>query len=143
MIPFVLFVLLIYSFFLSRMKTGRYIVATAGNPEAARRPGSINVARVRTLGFALAGHDRRIGRPGLRVTPGPAWPPRSHGGSLVLFGVAAAVIGGTSLFGGRGKMIYALLGGVVIAAVFNGLGLMGIAAAGTGHGHRRRADPRR
>jgi len=51
-------------------------------------------------------------------------------GNLVLYPVAAAVIGGTSLFGGRGKMIHALLGGVVIAAVFNGLALMGISAAG-------------
>ncbi len=48
----------------------------------------------------------------------------------MLFGVAAAVIGGTSLFGGRGKMLHALLGGFVIAAVFNGLALMGISAAG-------------
>jgi D-xylose transport system permease protein len=51
-------------------------------------------------------------------------------GNLVLYAVAAAVIGGTSLFGGRGKMIHALLGGVVIATVFNGLALMGISAAG-------------
>ena len=127
-IPFVLFVLLIYSFFLSRMKTGRYIYAIGGNPEAARRAG-INVARVRTLGFALAGLTAGLAglvyesRQGSMATD-------IDGGSLVLFGVAAAVIGGTSLFGGRGKMIHALLGGVVIAAVFNGLGLMGIAAAG-------------
>ena len=54
-----------------------------------------------------------------------------NGGQYVLYGVAAAVIGGTSLFGGRGKMLHALLGGIVIATVFNGLGLMGINAAGT------------
>ena len=53
-----------------------------------------------------------------------------NGGQLVLYGVGAAVIGGTSLFGGRGKPLHALLGGIVIAAVFNGLGLMGISAAG-------------
>ena len=52
------------------------------------------------------------------------------GGTMVLFCVAAAVIGGTSLFGGRGTMSNALLGGVVIAVVFNGLGLMGINVAG-------------
>ena len=52
------------------------------------------------------------------------------GGTLVLYAVAAAVIGGASLFGGRGKPINALLGGIVIGAVFNGLGLMGISAAG-------------
>ncbi|HEY2005035.1 MAG TPA: hypothetical protein VGG87_01230, partial [Solirubrobacteraceae bacterium] len=127
-IPFVLFVLLVFSFFLGRMRTGRYIYAIGGNPEAARRAG-INVAMVRTLGFVLAGLTAGLAglvyesRQGSMATD-------IDGGSLVLFGVAAAVIGGTSLFGGRGKMIHALLGGVVIAAVFNGLGLMGIAAAG-------------
>ena len=53
-----------------------------------------------------------------------------NGGQLVLYAVAAAVIGGTSLFGGRGKLLHALLGGIVIATMFNGLGLMGISAAG-------------
>ena len=46
------------------------------------------------------------------------------GGRLVLYAVAAAVIGGTSLFGGRGKMIHALLGGIVIATIYNGMGLI-------------------
>jgi D-xylose transport system permease protein len=50
------------------------------------------------------------------------------GGTLVLYAVAAAVIGGTSLFGGRGKMIHALLGGMVIATIYNGMGLIGLAA---------------
>ncbi len=127
-IPVVLFILLVFSFFLSRMRTGRYIYAIGGNPEAARRAG-INVAMVRTLGFALAGVTAGLAglvyesRQGSMATD-------IDGGSLVLFGVAAAVIGGTSLFGGRGKMVHALLGGIVIAAVFNGLGLIGIAAAG-------------
>ena len=61
----------------------------------------------------------------------------------MLYAVAAAVIGGTSLFGGRGKPLHALLGGIVIAAVFNGLGLMGVSAAVPGHGDRGRADRRR
>ena len=51
------------------------------------------------------------------------------GGNLVLFAVAAAVIGGASLFGGRGKPLNALLGGFVIAVVVNGLALMGVSAA--------------
>ena len=50
------------------------------------------------------------------------------GGTLVLFAIAAAVIGGTSLFGGRGKMVHALLGGLVVATIFNGMGLIGLAA---------------
>ncbi|MDQ6835008.1 MAG: ABC transporter permease [Actinomycetota bacterium] len=127
-VPFVLVVLLIYSFFLSRTRTGRYIYAIGGNPEAARRAG-INVAMVKTLGFALAGmtaglaglaYESRLGSMATDI----------DGGQLVLFGVAAAVIGGASLFGGRGRMLNALLGGTVIAVVFNGLGLMGITTAG-------------
>ena len=50
------------------------------------------------------------------------------GGTLVLFAVASAVIGGASLFGGRGKMVHALLGGIVIAAIYNGMGLLGLGA---------------
>jgi D-xylose transport system permease protein len=127
-IPFVLIVILIYSFFLGRTRVGRYLYAIGANPEAARRAG-INVARIRTFGFimcsvtaGLAGlvYESRQGSMSTDI----------DGGNLVLFGVAAAVIGGTSLFGGRGKMVSALLGGVVIGAVFNGLGLMGISSAG-------------
>jgi D-xylose transport system permease protein len=51
------------------------------------------------------------------------------GGTLVLYSVAAAVIGGTSLFGGRGKALHAVLGGLVIAAIYNGMGLLGMSAA--------------
>ena len=50
------------------------------------------------------------------------------GGTLVLYAVAAAVIGGTSLFGGRGKAVHGVLGGIVIAAIYNGMGLLGVAA---------------
>jgi D-xylose transport system permease protein len=52
-----------------------------------------------------------------------------NGGQLVLYAVAAAVIGGTSLFGGRGKMLHALLGGMIIATIANGMGLIGLDAA--------------
>jgi D-xylose transport system permease protein len=127
-VPVVLAILFIYSIFLARTRTGRYIYAIGGNPEAARRAG-INVNLVRTLGFTLAGVTAGLAglvyesRQGSIATD-------IDGGQLVLFGVAAAVIGGTSLFGGRGKPLHALLGGIVIAAVFNGLGLMGITAAG-------------
>jgi D-xylose transport system permease protein len=47
----------------------------------------------------------------------------------VLYAVASAVIGGASLFGGRGKMVHALLGGLVIATIYNGMGLLGLAAS--------------
>ena len=127
-VPFVGVVLLIWSVLLARTKLGRYIYAIGANPEAARRAG-INVALVRTVAFGLCGltagmaglvYESRLGSMATDI----------DGGSLVLYGVAAAVIGGASLFGGRGKPIHALLGGIVIAAVFNGLGLMGISAAG-------------
>ena len=127
-IPVVLVIILGYSWFLGRTRSGRYIYAIGANPEAARRAG-INVNRIRTLGFIMAAVTAGLA--------GLAYESRQgsistdiDGGNLVLFGVAAAVIGGTSLFGGRGKMVHALLGGVVIAAVFNGLALMGISAAG-------------
>jgi D-xylose transport system permease protein len=127
-VPIVLVVLLLYSWLLSRTRLGRYLYAIGANPEAARRAG-INVARVRTLGFVLCAltagmaglvYESRLGSMATDI----------DGGTLVLYGVAAAVIGGASLFGGRGKPLHALLGGVVIAAVFNGLGLMGISTAG-------------
>jgi D-xylose transport system permease protein len=127
-VPFVLVVLLAWSFLLGRTRLGRYIYAIGANPEAARRAG-INVARIRTIAFMLCSltagmaglvYASRLGSIATDI----------DGGTLVLYAVAAAVIGGASLFGGRGKAIHALLGGIVIAAVFNGLGLMGISTAG-------------
>lgn len=127
-VPFVAVVLIAWSIVLGRTRLGRYIYAIGANPEAARRAG-INVARVRTLGFMLCSltagmaglvYESRLGSMATDI----------DGGSLVLYAVASAVIGGASLFGGRGKPLHALLGGVLVAAVFNGLGLMGINAAG-------------
>jgi D-xylose transport system permease protein len=127
-IPFVGLVLLAYSIFLGRTRLGRYMYAIGGNPEAARRAG-INVPRVRRLAFLLSGMTAGIA--GLvyvsflgSISTGV------DGGTYTLYGVAAAVIGGASLFGGRGKPLHALLGGLVIAVVYNGLALMGISAAG-------------
>ena len=124
----VLLVIGVWSFLLARTKIGRYIYAIGANPEAARRAG-INVPWVRTIAFmlcsftgGLAGlvYASRLGSIATDIEVG----------NFVLYAVAAAVIGGTSLFGGRGKMLHALLGGMVIAVVFNGLALMGISAAG-------------
>jgi D-xylose transport system permease protein len=126
-VPFVVLVLLLWTWLLSRTRLGRYIYAIGANPEAARRAG-INVARVRTIGFTLCGltagiagliYMSRLGNMSVDF----------DGSDYVLYAVAAAVIGGTSLFGGRGKPMHALLGGVVIAAVFNGLALMGAGPA--------------
>ena len=126
-IPFVLLVIALFSAFLSRTRTGRYIYAVGNSPEAARRAG-INVTWIKMLGFILS--SVTAGLAGLIYASSQGNIATDiAGGQDVLFAVAAAVIGGTSLFGGRGKMVHALLGGLVIAVVFNGLGLMGVSAA--------------
>jgi D-xylose transport system permease protein len=127
-VPFVLVVLALFTFVLNRTKLGRYIYAIGGNPEAARRAG-INVKLIVTIGFAMCGliagfaGIAYMSRLGSIATD-------FDGGTYVLYAVAAAVIGGASLFGGHGRPLNPLLGGLVIAVVFNGLGLMGVGAAG-------------
>jgi D-xylose transport system permease protein len=123
----VLGVLALWSFLLTRTKFGRYVYAVGGHAEAARRAG-INLTLIRTVSFTLAGMTAGIA--------GIIYASRLRsvsttldGGQLVLFAVAAAVIGGTSLFGGRGKALHAVLGGIVIAAIYNGMGLLGLSAA--------------
>jgi D-xylose transport system permease protein len=120
-------VLAVWTFLLDRTRFGRYIYAIGGNAEAARRAG-IKVTRIRVIAFGLTSltagmagiiYASRLGSISTNV----------NGGQLVLYAVAAAVIGGTSLFGGRGKMIHALLGGLVIAAIYNGMGLIHLSDA--------------
>jgi D-xylose transport system permease protein len=127
-VPFVLVVLVAWTVVLGRTKLGRYIYAIGANPEAARRAG-VNVPLVRTVAFTLCSltaglaglvYESRLGSIATDI----------NGGNLVLLAVASAVIGGTSLFGGRGKPVHALLGGLVIAVVYNGLSLLGVSAAG-------------
>jgi D-xylose transport system permease protein len=123
----VLVVLTAWTFLLGRTRLGRYIYAIGGNAEAARRAG-ISLARLRTVTFMLASFTAGIA--------GIIYASRLRsistsvdGGTLVLYAVAAAVIGGTSLFGGRGKAIHGVLGGIVIAGIDNGMGLLGLSAA--------------
>ena len=123
----VLGVLGVWSFILGRTQLGRYIYAIGGNAEAARRAG-VNVVGIRTTAFMLTSLTAGIA--------GVVYASRLRsisttidGGTLVLYAVAAAVIGGTSLMGGRGKAIHGVLGGIVIAAIDNGMGLMGYTAA--------------
>jgi D-xylose transport system permease protein len=123
----VLAVLVIWNLVLGRTRFGRYIYAIGGNAEAARRAG-INVIRVRTLAFTLCGLTAGIS--GIiyasylgSISTGV------DGGQNVLNAVAAAVIGGTSLFGGRGKMLHAVLGGLVVGVIYNGLELLGLSAS--------------
>jgi D-xylose transport system permease protein len=125
----VLGVLAIYTVLLGRTRFGRYIYAIGGNAEAARRAG-VNLNLIRTLAFTLTGLTAAIAGIILASRLGSI-STNTDGGQLVLFAVAAAVIGGTHLFGGHGKMINALLGGLVVAAIYNGLGLLGMSAAAT------------
>ena len=120
-------VVALWTFVLGRLKFGRYIYAIGGNAEAARRAG-INLRRIRTMAFMLCSFTAGIA--------GIVYASRLRsistaldGGTLVLYSVAAAVIGGTSLFGGRGKAMHGVIGGVVIAAIDNGMGLLGFSAA--------------
>jgi D-xylose transport system permease protein len=122
-------VLVIYTALLGRTKFGRYIYAIGGNAEAARRAG-VNLNMIRTLAFTLSGLTAAIGGIILASRLGSI-STDLDGGQYVLYAVAAAVIGGTHLFGGYGKMLHALLGGLVVAAIYNGLGLLGLGAAPT------------
>jgi D-xylose transport system permease protein len=120
-------VLVVWTILLGRTKLGRYMYAIGGNAEAARRAG-VNLVRIRTAAFLLtsltAGVAGVVYASRLRSISTSV-----DGGTLVLYAVAAAVIGGTSLFGGRGKALHGVLGGIVIAAIDNGMGLMGFTAA--------------
>jgi D-xylose transport system permease protein len=123
----VLAVLAMWTFLLGRTRFGRYVYAIGGNAEAARRAG-VNLALIRTVAFTLAGFTAGIAG----ITEASRLRSVStaiDGGQLVLYAVAAAVIGGTSLFGGRGKALHAVLGGLVIAAIDNGMALKGYSAA--------------
>lgn len=126
-VPFVLVVIAAYSWLMSRTRIGRYMYAVGANPEAARRAG-INVKWIITFGFIMTSVTAGLAGLIYESTQGNM-STDIDGGGLVLFAVASAVIGGTSLFGGRGRMVNAILGGIVIAGVFNGLGLMGVSAA--------------
>jgi len=123
----VLGVLAAWTFLLGRTKFGRYVYAVGGNAEAARRAG-ISLAKIRTLCFMLASFTAGIAGI-IYASRLQSVSTAIDGGTLVLYAVAAAVIGGTSLFGGRGKAMHAVLGGVVISAIDNGMGLQGYSAA--------------
>jgi D-xylose transport system permease protein len=122
----VLVVLVAWSVLLSRTRFGRYVYAIGGNAEAARRAG-ISLGRVRILAFTLCGLTAGI--MGIIYASFQGSVSNDvNGGQLVLYAVAAAVIGGTSLFGGRGRMLGAVLGGLIVGVIYNGLYLLGLSA---------------
>ncbi|MEJ0014945.1 MAG: ABC transporter permease [Actinomycetota bacterium] len=111
---------------LNRTVFGRHLYAVGGNAEAARRSG-INVRRVRTLAFVICtGLSAIAGM--LFASISNSISPTTGGGTTLLYAVGAAVIGGTSLFGGKGKLRDAVLGGLVVAVINNGMGLLGFSS---------------
>jgi D-xylose transport system permease protein len=125
-IPILLAIFAANNLLLSRTRFGRYVYAIGGNREAARRAG-INVPLIRTIAFGLTGLMAGLG--GMMYLSWLGSIATDIDPSYMLYAVAAAVIGGTSLYGGRGKALHGVLGGVVIAAVYNGIALMGLGAA--------------
>jgi D-xylose transport system permease protein len=129
-IPYAVFLvgalLIFWTFIYGRTSYGRHMYAVGGNTEAARRAG-INVDRLKVAAFVFSSMMAAIS--GIvsasytgNVSPG------SGAGNTLLYAVGAAVIGGTSLFGGKGLIRDAVIGGLVIATIDNGLGLLNQAA---------------
>jgi D-xylose transport system permease protein len=125
-VPLILFLLAVGTFVLARTAFGRHIYAVGGNAEAARRAG-INVKQVRIAAFVICSSLAAVAGM-IFASRQNSISPTTGGSSTLLYAVGAAVIGGTSLFGGKGKMRDAILGGLVVAVIDNGMGLLGYAA---------------
>ena len=129
-VPVLLIILLSFTIILTLVTEytplGTYIFAIGGNEEAARRTG-INVNKIRILVFSICSGLAAFSGI-ISVSRQFAVDTNTGGGNLILDAIAAAVIGGTSLFGGRGRVLGALLGALVIGSVANGLDLLGQSA---------------
>ncbi|UDY24354.1 sugar ABC transporter permease [Nocardioides sp. Kera G14] len=121
-LPVVVALLGFWTFVLMRTPFGRHLYAVGGNAEAARRAG-INVRRIKIMAFMISSSMAAVSGM-LAASYAGKVSTSSGGGNTLLYAVGAAVIGGTSLFGGRGRAIDAVIGGVVIATIANGLGLL-------------------
>ena len=126
-IPVVLVLLILLTLLLSRTLFGRHVYAVGGNAEAARRAG-INVERIKLLCFVICSTVAAIAGV-LLASRVNSVTPSTGGGETLLYAVGAAVIGGTSLFGGKGRPADAIIGGLVVAVVANGMGLLNQPAA--------------
>jgi D-xylose transport system permease protein len=122
-----LFIVVLFSYLAGRTTFGRHVYAVGGNAEAARRAG-INVKLIRILCFVISGSCAAMG--------GIIFASRLNsvdltfgGGTILLDAISAAVIGGVSLFGGRGKVVGALFGGLIIGMIANGIDLVGYSDA--------------
>ena len=118
--------LVFWSFIASRTRFGRHVYAVGGSAEASRRAG-IAVDRVRIAVFMISGFMAGVG--GIMLASRlRSVATNTGGGNLLLLVIASAVIGGTSLFGGVGRVVSALLGALVIASIQNGMDLLGLAS---------------
>ncbi|MEZ5219104.1 MAG: hypothetical protein R2705_13330 [Ilumatobacteraceae bacterium] len=121
-VPVVLVLAVTLTFVLDRTAWGRHLYAVGGNAEAARRAG-INVSRVKMSAFLVSAMLASIAGIVLASRLNSV-DPQTGGNDTLLIAVGAAVIGGTSLFGGRGRIVNAVLGGLVFALINNGLPLL-------------------
>jgi len=119
----IIFFLLFWSYVATRTTFGRHVYAVGGNAEAARRAG-INVPRIRIMVFAISGLMAGVGGIVLAANVRSVAPGQG-GGTLLLDAISSAVIGGPSLFGGRGFVRSAVLGAAVISTISNGLYIFG------------------
>lgn len=127
-VPIALTILWVGQMMLDRTRFGLHIFAVGGNPEAARRAG-ISVTRVRIIAFIMCSVLAVVA--GLFTVSQTGVVQSSTGRDIVLQGVGAAVVGGVSLFGGRGRLIQAAVGALLISMITNGLGLLGYSAGFT------------
>jgi D-xylose transport system permease protein len=118
-VPIVVAFFVVWTFLLSRTRYGRHVYAVGGNEEAARRAG-IPVDRIRISVFVLCSLMAAVG--GIMIGSNvKSVSVANYGGNTLLLAVGAAVIGGTSLFGGKGRMVDALVGGLVVEVIYNGM----------------------
>ncbi|GGR84385.1 ABC transporter permease [Micromonospora fulviviridis] len=125
-VPIIAVLLVFWTFVLNRTAYGRHLYAVGGNAEAARRAG-INVDRIKISAFVICSGMAAIGGI-IAASKDRSVDPNTGGSNVLLYAVGAAVIGGTSLFGGKGRMINAVLGGAVVAVIINGMGLLDLSS---------------
>lgn len=123
----VIVLLVFWTWVAERTTFGRHVYAVGGNAEAARRAG-INIRMIRVFVFMISSGMAGLGGVILAARLNSV-DLNAGGGTLLLDAIAAAVIGGTSLFGGRGRVISALMGALVISMVANGIDLLGYSSA--------------
>jgi D-xylose transport system permease protein len=125
-VPLIAVLLILWTFVLRRTAFGRHLYAVGGSTEAARRAG-IRVDRIRITAFMISSSMAAIGGI-IAASRASSVDPNTGGSNVLLYAVGAAVIGGTSLFGGKGRVLDAVLGGAVIAVIDNGMALMNASA---------------